>query len=136
MGQSLVLLRLASVTKLCEHCRWVCRKPLPDPLKNILEEGINLYILHKSRHGRAEPNKGSYAKDWVDWEKRLKEVIFRHADYLNSIQVPFEFAVKQVTEQLKDVIKGKVRTPDSRREGLATLSLLLSHCLCWTLDVC
>ncbi|KAG0482091.1 hypothetical protein HPP92_010175 [Vanilla planifolia] len=97
------------------------RKPLPDPLKNILEEGINLYILHKSRHGRAEPNKGSYAKDWVDWEKRLKEVIFRHADYLNSIQVPFEFAVKQVTEQLKDVIKGKVRTPDSEKRRFGNL---------------
>lgn len=29
-----------------------CRNPLPDDLKSILEEGISLYKLHTSRHGR------------------------------------------------------------------------------------
>ncbi|KAL0916856.1 hypothetical protein M5K25_014400 [Dendrobium thyrsiflorum] len=64
------------------------RSPLPDSLRSILEEGLNLYRLHTSRHGRAEPNKGSYAKEWVQWEKRLREVLLRNSDYLNSIQHP------------------------------------------------
>lgn len=29
-----------------------CRDPLPDPLRSVLEEGINLYDLHTKRHGR------------------------------------------------------------------------------------
>lgn len=33
-------------------CNSVCRSPLPDPVKSVLEEGINLYNLHRDRHGR------------------------------------------------------------------------------------
>lgn len=29
-----------------------CRSPLPDPVRSVLEEGINLYDLHRNRHGR------------------------------------------------------------------------------------
>ncbi|XP_020676662.1 tRNA ligase 1 [Dendrobium catenatum] len=97
------------------------RSPLPDSLRIILEEGLNLYGLHTSRHGRAEPNKGSYAKEWVQWEKRLREVLLRNSDYLNSIQVPFDIAVKQVIEQLKDVIKGGIRTPESEKRRFGNL---------------
>lgn len=28
------------------------RDPLPDSVKSVLEEGISLYKLHTSRHGR------------------------------------------------------------------------------------
>ncbi|KAH0458939.1 hypothetical protein IEQ34_011753 [Dendrobium chrysotoxum] len=97
------------------------RSPLPDSLRSILEEGLNLYRLHTSRHGRAEPNKGSYAKEWVQWEKRLRDLLFRNSDYLNSIQVPFDIAVKEVIEQLKDVIKGGVRTPESEKRRFGNL---------------
>jgi hypothetical protein len=63
------------------------RAPLPDEVKAILDEGISLFRLHQSRHGRAEPSKGAYAKEWAQWEKRLRQVLFANKDYLNSIQV-------------------------------------------------
>ncbi|KAF2321841.1 hypothetical protein GH714_003046 [Hevea brasiliensis] len=34
-----------------------------------------------------ESTKGSYAKEWANWEKRLREVLFSNAEYLNSIQL-------------------------------------------------
>lgn len=36
---------------------------------------------------RAEPSKGSYAKEWAQWEQRLRATLFGNADHLNSIQV-------------------------------------------------
>ncbi|ONK75258.1 uncharacterized protein A4U43_C03F15000 [Asparagus officinalis] len=95
------------------------RKPLPNSVKAILEEGINLYRLHSSKHGRLEPSKGTYRKEWTEWEKRLRAVMFKNADYLNSVQVPFDLAVKQVMQQLKEAAKGEHMTPDSgkRRFG-------------------
>nr|XP_029120792.1 tRNA ligase 1 isoform X2 [Elaeis guineensis] len=97
------------------------RNPLPDPVKAILEEGINLFRLHTSKHGRLEPVKGSYAKEWARWEKRLREVLFGNADYLNSIQVPFDLAVNQVLEQLKDVAKGEYKTPDTEKRKFGNI---------------
>ncbi|KAG1368834.1 tRNA ligase 1 [Cocos nucifera] len=97
------------------------RNPLPDPVKAILEEGINLFRLHTSKHGRLEPVKGSYAKEWARWEKRLREVLFGNADYLNSIQVPFDLAVKQVLGQLKDVAKGEYKTPDTEKRKFGNI---------------
>ncbi|XP_026662373.2 tRNA ligase 1 isoform X2 [Phoenix dactylifera] len=97
------------------------RNPLPDPVKSILEEGISLFKLHTSKHGRLEPVKGSYAKEWARWEKRLREVMFGNADYLNSIQVPFDLAVKQVLEQLKDVAKGEYKTPDTEKRKFGNI---------------
>ncbi|KAF2321805.1 hypothetical protein GH714_002887 [Hevea brasiliensis] len=95
--------------------------PLPDPVRSILEEGINLYRLHTNRHGRLESTKGSYAKEWANWEKRLREVLFSNAEYLNSIQVPFESAVKQVLEQLRKIAKGEYTTPIIERRKLGTI---------------
>ncbi|XP_077232996.1 tRNA ligase 1-like isoform X2 [Tasmannia lanceolata] len=89
------------------------RTPLPDPVKSILEEGISLFKLHTNRHGRLEPTKGSYAKEWTRWEKRLREILFGNAEHLNSIQVPFNFSVKQVLEQLRAIAKGEYKTPAS-----------------------
>ncbi|WOK99433.1 hypothetical protein Cni_G08145 [Canna indica] len=97
------------------------RNPLPDPVKDILNEGINLYRLHTNRHGRLEPAKGSYAKEWARWEKRLREILFGNADHLNSIQVPFDFAVKRVLEQLKDVAKGEYKTPDTEKRKFGNI---------------
>ncbi|KAM0008902.1 putative tRNA ligase 1 [Helianthus debilis subsp. tardiflorus] len=97
------------------------RSPIPDSVKTVLEEGINLYRLHTNRHGRSEPSKGTYAKDWVLWEKQLREVLFRNADYLASIQVPFEIAVDQVLEQLKRIMKGEYITPISEKRKFGTI---------------
>ncbi|XP_077247868.1 tRNA ligase 1-like isoform X2 [Tasmannia lanceolata] len=89
------------------------RTPLPDPVKSVLEEGINLYKLDTNRHGRSrlQPTKGSYAKEWTRWEKRLREILFGNAEHLNSIQVPFDFAIKQGLEQLRAIAKGEYKTP-------------------------
>jgi len=56
-------------------------------VKTVLDEGISLFRLHQNRHGRVEPSKGSYAKEWARWEQRLRVTLFGNADYLNSIQV-------------------------------------------------
>ncbi|KAF2321811.1 hypothetical protein GH714_002912 [Hevea brasiliensis] len=70
---------------------------------------------------RLESTKGSYAKEWANWEKRLREVLFSNAEYLNSIQVPFESAVKQVLEQLRKIAKGEYTTPIIERRKLGTI---------------
>ncbi|KAL6979294.1 hypothetical protein U1Q18_020959 [Sarracenia purpurea var. burkii] len=108
------------------------RSHLPDSVKSILEEGINLYRLHQRRHGRLESTKGSYANDWAKWEKQLREVLFANADFLNSIQVPFEFAVERVLEQLRSIVKGDYTTPtiEKRKFGnivFAAVSLPVSE---------
>uniref|UniRef100_A0A7N0VDW9 tRNA ligase phosphodiesterase domain-containing protein n=1 Tax=Kalanchoe fedtschenkoi TaxID=63787 RepID=A0A7N0VDW9_KALFE len=101
------------------------RSPLPNELESILEEGINLYNLHHSRHGRLESTKGTYVKEWAKWEKRLRETLFAHTDYLTSIQVPFEIAVKQVLEQLKAILKHEYKTPGSdKRPGTTVFSAI------------
>ncbi|KAI3995207.1 hypothetical protein MKX01_032009 [Papaver californicum] len=87
------------------------RSPLPDPVKSILEEGICLFELHRNKHGRLESSKGSYKKDWANWEIRLRQVLLANADSLNAFQVPFDHVVKQVLEQLKAVAKGESGTP-------------------------
>ncbi|KAL7264689.1 hypothetical protein ACSBR1_002617 [Camellia fascicularis] len=97
------------------------RDSLPDSVKSILVEGLNLYQLHQRRHGRAEPTKGSYAKDWAKWEKQLREVLFSNADYLNSIQVPFEFAVEKVLEQLRTIAKGDYSTPSTEKRKFGNI---------------
>lgn len=52
-------------------------------------EMISYCMLTNKKHcqHRMEPAKGSYAKEWARWEKRLREILFGNADHLNSIQV-------------------------------------------------
>ncbi|KAF3455044.1 hypothetical protein FNV43_RR05492 [Rhamnella rubrinervis] len=97
------------------------RSPLPDPVKSVLEEGISLYKLHANRHGRLESTKGSYSKEWAKWEQQLREVLFGNAEYLNSVQVPFDFAVKEVSEQLTKIAKGDYITPDTGKRKFGTI---------------
>uniref|UniRef100_A0A2P2M261 tRNA ligase phosphodiesterase domain-containing protein n=1 Tax=Rhizophora mucronata TaxID=61149 RepID=A0A2P2M261_RHIMU len=97
------------------------RSPLPDPVRSILEEGLSLYKLHTKRHGRLESTKGTYAKEWTKWEKQLRGILSANAEYLDSIQVPFEFAVKQVSEQLRSVAKGDYQTPITEKRKLGTI---------------
>ncbi|KAL8120546.1 tRNA ligase 1-like [Apium graveolens] len=87
------------------------RNPLPESIKSTLEEGINLYKLHSNRHGRLDSTKGTYAQEWTKWEKQLRDILFGNAEYLNSIQVPFESTVKQVLQQLKSIVKGDYTAP-------------------------
>ncbi|PRQ36277.1 putative 2',3'-cyclic-nucleotide 3'-phosphodiesterase [Rosa chinensis] len=90
------------------------RNPLPDPVKSTLEDGINLYNLHTDRHGRWDSSRGAYTKEWAKWEKQLREVLFGNARYFNSVQVPFESSVKEVSEQLRKIAKGEYKTPEYR----------------------
>ncbi|XP_021734193.1 tRNA ligase 1-like [Chenopodium quinoa] len=97
------------------------RASLPDPVKSVLEEGINLYKLHTKRHGRMDSTKGSYAKDWANWERHMQETLLCNSEYLNSIQVPFESAVNSVLEQLKTIAKGDYITPSSEKRRLGAI---------------
>ncbi|TYI25926.1 hypothetical protein ES332_A05G080700v1 [Gossypium tomentosum] len=97
------------------------RSPLPASLISVLEEGINLYNLHTKRHGRLESNKGSYVQEWAKWEKKLRDTLSANAEYLNSIQVPFEFAVQQVSEQLRKIAKGDYTIPSTEKRKLGTV---------------
>ncbi|KAL2938275.1 tRNA ligase 1, partial [Bienertia sinuspersici] len=97
------------------------RACLPDPVKAVLEEGLNLYKLHTKRHGRMESTKGSYANDWVKWEKQLRETLLRNSEYLSSIQVPFGSAVNSVLEQLKTIIKGDYIAPSTEKKRLGAI---------------
>ncbi|KAL5581540.1 hypothetical protein UlMin_013982, partial [Ulmus minor] len=65
--------------------------------------------------------KGTYAKEWTKWDKQLREVLVNNAEYLNSTQVPFEFAVEEVLEQLKKVAKGEYKTPDTDKRTFGTI---------------
>ncbi|KAF6992570.1 hypothetical protein CFC21_009550 [Triticum aestivum] len=92
------------------------RAPLPGDVKSILDEGLSLFKLDRSRHGRrVEPS------EWTQWEERLREILLENADYLKSIQVPFEAAVKQVVEQLKAVAKGDIKPPDTAKRRLGNI---------------
>ncbi|XP_034219593.1 tRNA ligase 1 isoform X2 [Prunus dulcis] len=97
------------------------RNPLPDPVKSIMEEGINLYKLHTAKHGRLESTKGTYAKEWAKWEKQLRDILFGNAEYLNSVQVPFESAVKDVSEQLRKIAQGEYKTPDTGKKKFGAI---------------
>ncbi|EMS49991.1 hypothetical protein TRIUR3_19925 [Triticum urartu] len=64
---------------------------------------------------RVEPS------EWAQWGERLREILFENADYLKSIQVPFEAAVKEVVEQLKAVAKGDIKPPDIAKRRLGNI---------------
>ncbi|KAL9235068.1 hypothetical protein vseg_009864 [Gypsophila vaccaria] len=97
------------------------RDCLPDSVKAILEEGINLYRLHTKRHGRMESTKGTYAMDWSKWEKQLRQTLLYNAEYLSSIQVPFESAVSSVVEQLKAISRGDYVPPSTEKKRLGAI---------------
>jgi hypothetical protein len=63
-------------------------KPL---FKNIFNSYLILsedsYIFVVCSVLRLESTKGSYGKEWVKWEKQLREVLIGSAEHLNSIQV-------------------------------------------------
>ncbi|KAI3450520.1 hypothetical protein Pfo_007185 [Paulownia fortunei] len=97
------------------------RSPLRECVKSTLEEGINLYKLHARRHGRLESTKGTYAKEWAKWEKQLRETLLGNAEYLNSIQVPFESSVESVLKQLKAIAKGDYTAPSTEKRRFGTI---------------
>ncbi|XP_022732518.1 tRNA ligase 1 isoform X2 [Durio zibethinus] len=97
------------------------RSPLPLSLRSVLEEGINLYNLHTNRHGRLESTKGTYAQEWAKWEQKLRDTLSANAEYLNSVQVPFEFAVQQVVEQLRKIVRGEYTVPSTEKKKLGTI---------------
>lgn len=36
---------------------------------------------------RSDSSKGTYARQWTIWEKKLRDIIFKNAEYLKSVQV-------------------------------------------------
>lgn len=81
-----------------------------------------------------ESTKGTYAQEWTKWEQQLRDTLFGNSEYLNSIQVPFKFAVEKVLEQLRAIAKGDYTAPstEKRRFGaivFAAVSLPVSEIL-------
>ncbi|RVW56768.1 Retrovirus-related Pol polyprotein from transposon RE1 [Vitis vinifera] len=70
---------------------------------------------------RLESTKGTYANEWSKWEKQLRDILFDNAEYLTSIQVPFESSVRQVLEQLKSIAKGDYPTPGTEKRKFGTI---------------
>ncbi|KAK9756004.1 hypothetical protein RND81_01G066300 [Saponaria officinalis] len=68
-----------------------------------------------------ESTKGTYAMDWSKWEKQLRETLLYNADYLGSIQVPFESAVSSVVEQLKAISRGDYVPPSTEKRRLGAI---------------
>lgn len=97
------------------------RPPLPDSVKSVIEEGINLYSLHTKRHFRSDSTKGTYTKEWAKWEKQLRETLHGNSEHLNSIQVPFESAVSSVVDQLKAIAKGEYSTPSTEKRKFGSI---------------
>ncbi|XP_074311540.1 tRNA ligase 1 [Silene latifolia] len=97
------------------------RNCLPNSVKAILEEGINLYRIHTKKHGRMESTKGTYANDWASWEKRLRVTLMDNAEYLGSIQVPFESAVRNVVDQLRTISSGEYVPPSTEKRRLGAI---------------
>ncbi|KAL3834454.1 hypothetical protein ACJIZ3_009190 [Penstemon smallii] len=90
------------------------RSPMPECVTSILEEGINLYELHYRSHGRLDSTKGKYSEEWEMWEKQLRCTLLENAEYLNSIQVRFDFVVQEVRKQIKAapiIEKGRSGSP-------------------------
>ncbi|KAL2651085.1 hypothetical protein R1flu_019213 [Riccia fluitans] len=81
------------------------REPLPKAIVDVFEQGLDLYKKHTSKHGRMESFKGSFKDAWAVWEALLRSTLFAHTEYLNTIQVPFQEAVKSVIDQLKAINK-------------------------------
>ncbi|XP_070006657.1 tRNA ligase 1-like isoform X2 [Nicotiana sylvestris] len=96
------------------------RSPLPDSVRSIIEDGINLYKLHK------KSKIGVYKRDICKRESEMGEAIEGYSTwkcrlYLNSIQVPFEFAVKEVLEQLRAIARAEYAAPTSEKRKLGSI---------------
>ncbi|KAG2260142.1 hypothetical protein Bca52824_079436 [Brassica carinata] len=112
------------------------RSPLPDSVKSIIEEGIDLFQLHSRRHGSysfglvvcdlfcfpsnflfvvdLSPQKGPMQRSGLNGRNSCQYFSFKF-EYLNSIQVPFESAVQHVREELKRIAKGEYKPPSSEK---------------------
>lgn len=82
------------------------RSPLLDDMKFVSEEGINLCKLHTNKHGRMESAKGSYAKEWVKWDKQLQDVYATESNSNKNWWV----ALKNVLSFKRYVRSGKSKT--------------------------
>ncbi|KAL0436472.1 UNVERIFIED_CONTAM: tRNA ligase 1 [Sesamum radiatum] len=100
----------------------------------LIERFGSLVKIPLLESNRMESTKGTYAQEWTKWEQQLRDTLFGNSEYLNSIQVPFEFAVEKVLEQLRAIAKGDYTTPstEKRRFGaivFAAVSLPVSEIL-------
>ncbi|KAL0369703.1 UNVERIFIED_CONTAM: tRNA ligase 1 [Sesamum angustifolium] len=100
----------------------------------LIERFGSLVKIPLLESNRMESTKGTYAQEWTKWEQQLRDTLFGNSEYLNSIQVPFEFAVGKVLEQLRAIAKGDYGAPstEKRRFGaivFAAVSLPISEIL-------
>lgn len=66
------------------------RAPLPQEIADVLEEGLDKYAAHGRQFGKWKSStdvKGEPRAQWDAWEAKLRQVLDRHAVYLQQIQV-------------------------------------------------
>lgn len=82
------------------------RAQMPDEVLQVMKDGFSLFKRHKAKHGRTDALQGSFKNEWVEWEKRLKDVLFTNSTYLDAIQVPFQEVADSLVGQLKNIATG------------------------------
>ncbi|GAU14656.1 hypothetical protein TSUD_97200, partial [Trifolium subterraneum] len=87
----------------------------------LIDRFGSLVMMPLLKSDRKDSTKGTYTKEWMQWEKQLQNILFGNADYFNSVQVPFEIAVKQVLEQLRNIAKGDYMPPDTEKRSTSTI---------------
>ncbi|KAK6163268.1 hypothetical protein DH2020_000132 [Rehmannia glutinosa] len=87
----------------------------------LIERFGSLVKMPLLESNRSEPTKGTYAKEWAKWEKQLRETLLGNAEYLNSIQVPFESSVESVLKQLKAIAKGEYTAPSTEKRKFGNI---------------
>ncbi|OWM84166.1 hypothetical protein CDL15_Pgr028158 [Punica granatum] len=87
----------------------------------LVERFGSLVKMPLLKSDRLESSKGTYAKDWAKWEKQLRDILLSNTEYLNSIQVPFDFAVKLVLEQLRSIAKGDYTAPSTETRKFGSI---------------
>ncbi|KAK4408917.1 tRNA ligase 1 [Sesamum angolense] len=83
----------------------------------LIERFGSLVKIPLLESNRMESTKGTYAQEWTKWEQQLRDTLFGNSEYLNSIQVPFEFAVGKVLEQLRAIAKGDYGAPSTEKRS-------------------
>ncbi|ESQ50769.1 hypothetical protein EUTSA_v10023078mg [Eutrema salsugineum] len=123
------------------------RSPLPDTVKSVLEEGLDLFQLHSRRHGSknlqgryqkltynlsvltdvlVSCSDRTYAAERTKWEKQLRSTLVANSEHLSSVQVPFEFAVQQLVAE-NPRVRSFLQEKKSIEEKLERAHVTLAH---------
>lgn len=92
------------------------RDALPSDVQHALDCGISLFRLRQQENcGSVAPSQSIYANNWFLWKNRMLTALSENEEYLKSIQVPIDIAVKEVLEQLNKLLQKRKEEERRRR---------------------